>query len=368
MKHLSFAATLYSFFVCNFAMATIFDMEELYNSTTGQTIMLMGDYHSKVLPDVDKKQLDAIMTAVKKYNPQVLIEEEEGTVSVFPFLLTLVYDACKAQQASYAGIDFRWKIGYLLYRHREAIQEKGTTLDSIQLRWSKGVYEKDMVLLLRSALDDVMLAMKAAIEYQYELRVKQAQNAWAGHTDMILALNRAVGVLGRALALRQALDGMTDAHQDALAWYIQNSFRATTHGLHWRENSFYDLAFEVASDAFDVHILTEIYKRKNCPLIFLVAGGAHTNNVSEILQGLGYQSKHRILSTKKQKERWEKAVARYGDEDAVHVKGSWVNIDAFLEKSTALSALSFGRGTFFASGFLSGAAVAAVLLGSIVLS
>lgn len=328
---------------------TIFDMEELYHPRLRQTVILMGDFHSEKLLDVDKQQLESIEKAIKKYNPFVFIEEDKKS-EANALLLEKLPHLCEKNQFSYKCIDFRKIIGLLLYYRRQALEEKKAVIRDIANEWNNDPQKQKMATFMQGALSDAWEVLQKLIDYQASLIFEDRTL----HKPMIEILDNVRWHAGKISTIAKVLEGLKQNEQDNLIDFLTTNIFIEGNKSGVKKDSIFQMTFEVTSEIFDLVIVTEIYKKSLNRAIFVVAGQKHTESVSKMLQKLGYISKNRTTDCNTNgRDDFLKNIDTYGETSPV-LQDKWTRIDDFFARCDSLNRQPSSK---FFSGFITGTCI-----------
>lgn len=270
--------------------ATIIDMEEWYSRRLNQTVILLGDCHSELLPDKDQVQLDEIMNAVALYNPYIFIEgaddDESGVLLLHKF-----HQACKKKQLSYSCIDFRKASKCLLSYKNEALEKYKSSINKIKEVWQDEPYKGAIPAFISLEMIESWDVLQDLINYQGLLK-------YCGdhpNKSMIEQLEEAKWFSGKISACSRIFEGLKNTHSDILPVIVDNTFIDGSETA-TKKDSIFQILHDISCDVFDLRIVAEIHKKWAHRVVFVMAGQQHTHNVGEALQKLGYVVKNKIIN------------------------------------------------------------------------
>lgn len=326
-------------------------MEELYNPQINQTLILMGDYHSDLLSEKDQEQLDGIIEAAKKYNAYILIENKVKYVENVEksvercndkglILLHKLPLLCMKKYIPALCIDFRQSSGRLLGYTDKACKEKKTCLKKIKKEWQKEPHRDIIPYLISSVIHDNKKIIEA-LKCYYDLLLSQnpIQNGQIELNKqqyydqrMILLLSKEIyyywGVVNNALRVFHGLkqnNGFEQNKKELISLIVENTF-VDGKEICRKKDGIIQIVWDTASDLFDLHILNEIHRKREKRVLFVVAGGKHTNNVGRILQDLGFVSQGKRINNQ---DKMYADTAKHKDNDTL-LNHYWANIQDFF--------------------------------------
>lgn len=309
--------------------ATIFQMEELYNFDTGQTLIFASDVHT-IHPLADTKQCNAFVSAMLSLGNVHLISEQHEEVPPVAFafdkdnrwvlshpkqyLLYMLYEECKLHNIAVHAIDFRENKA-MLAAIFDLCEKSYVSYDALFCVVQQPHVTQLISTLLKSSLSESETILKLHI--QPCLRALQVKKDLSKKDNCYLVVMKSLLADYTKIdeRIKQCMATVCDA--DFMDYFFHDMYQKSDNGdALQRQGSLYSLMQEAANKLLDLAIVQKLHELHHERVIIVHSGAAHLQRISHHMTSLGFVLQHKI---------------------AEPVESFGVDIQAFMQQRTCIA-------------------------------
>lgn len=277
--------------------ATIMQMEELYNASTGQTLVLASDCHYHI-PIIDTQQTDDFLRSLSNLAKVHLVSEWNEKSPLFQFsldedtvwtlksdkqsLLFLLYDACKRQGISVYDIDFRdanATLGAVIRVGKEQYTPDG--LLACMEKNEKHAVFYDLMMnslhvssLVRNEIESCMTELQpCGLDALYHTTLKALMKRYASAHEAFMTLMKSYN---------------NEPPQEVVRALLHEAYQ---HPKGHSDSSMYGVLKQADNKLLDLILVKKLYQLRNERILIIHAGALHIQSIEPYLASLGFESR-----------------------------------------------------------------------------